>query len=145
MKMHISYTLTHTYGHWRISTHTTKHTSRYIYANTNKYVSPPTHISAHLHSCTHTRAHKHIHTHTHTHTHTCTNAQALTYTCARALTRTRAYKIKMHTQKIRSYPHEYTHLLTHAHEHTSAHRIYRPAQKHSYTNALTFTCAGAHP
>ena len=61
MNMHTSYTLTHTCGLRRTSTHTIMHTSKHIYTNAHKHVSTPTHISAHKHSCTHIRAY-YLHT-----------------------------------------------------------------------------------
>ena len=111
-------------------------------------IYPHTCIHAGVLTQTHTDTHTHTHIHTHTHTYTYTHIFALMHkhlhTCARALTRKRAYKTKMHSQTIRTYTHNYTHTLTYAHEYVSAHRIYRPTHKQSYTSAFTFICAGAH-
>ena len=114
--MQTSYTLTHTYEHRRASTHIIIHTSIKFYANTQAYVN----------------IHTYTLTHAHTHTHTCTQAQALTHTCAQVLTRTCAYKTKMHSQY---YTHRYTHMLTHTHEQALAHRIYRPTHKHTLVHS----------
>ena len=150
--MHTSYTLTHIYGHRRTSTRTIIHKSKHIYAKAHKNMSTPTHVPAHMLSCSHIRAcahthtHTHTHTHIHTHTHTCTHAQALTNTWARALTHTRAYKTKMHSQTLHT-----AHIHTQIHSYTNT----RPwtcvsiqnllTYTRAYTGALTFMCARAHP
>ena len=147
--MLISYTLTHTYGHRRTSTHTIILISKHIYANTHKHA---THTSMCQHPriyCIHAHLLARIHTYTHTNTHKHTDTFALTHkllhTCTQALTRTCLHKTKMHSQTLGTYTHRHTQTLIYAHEHTSAHKIYRPAHKHSYSSVLTFTCAGAHP
>ena len=130
--MHTSYTLTHTCGHRRISTHTIIHISKHIYTNARKHVSTPTHIPAHKHSCTHICAY-------YTYIHLCSSVK--TYTCIQ----NKKCIHRHYTQRI--YTHRYTHTLTHAHEYasalriSSALRIYRPIHTNIHLCTRIYVCA----
>ena len=72
MNMHTSYTLTHTCGHRRTSTHTIIRSSKHLYQRTQAYV--------HTHAYTRTQVFMHTYSRT-TYTHLCASAKTNTCIC----------------------------------------------------------------
>ena len=132
MNMHTSYTLTHTCGHRRTSTHTIIHTSKHLYQRTQAYVN--------THAYTRTQVFMHTY-----------SRVLLTHTCARALKQTRAYAYKTKNAFTdtthNAHTHRYTHTLTHAYEYasalrnSSALRIFTPIHLNIHLCTRIYVCA----
>ena len=106
--------------------HTIIHTSKHIYTNAHKHVSTPTHIPAHIFSCTHIRAY-YLHTH----------ARALKHTC---IQNNKCFH-RHYTQRIYTQIHSYVNTPMNMRQHSESIDLYT----RTYTCALTFMCARAHP
>ena len=125
MNMHTSYTLTHTCGHRRTSTHTIIHTSKHLYQRTQAYV--------HTHAYTRTQVFMHTY-----------SRVLLTHTCARAQNKKcihRHYTQRTHTQ-IHSYANTRLWICVSTQKLVSTQNLYTYTLEHTFVHS--HLCVRAH-